>query len=122
MKKVRIYVFTSSIPTVDFIDKEGTQHGCARAGQMPFEALSKYPGEMDQRYLSVEEKNTINSVESFCNKNGLQSELVDIAKLSFLSKIRLRMKGIKATPTICYADRFFSGIPTESDLKELVKS
>jgi hypothetical protein len=123
MKKISVYVYSvSQIPTTDFVDKEGAMHACARAGNTPFETLRHYPRGLDSSLISNEQKNAIFSVESFCKSNGYDFEVVDFAKLNFLSKVKLRRKGVKSFPTASCGGRFLCGVPTEDDLRELVKA
>ncbi len=122
MRKIKVYVCSvSDIPTAGFVDKEGAMHACARAGNMPFEALRNYPGGMDGKLISSEEKSAIISVELFCKRNGYQFDIVDFAKLSFWSRRRLR-KDVKSFPAISCGERFLCAVPTEDDLRDLVKA
>lgn len=103
------------------MDKEGAMHTCTQAGSSAFAGLKRYPGVMNERYISVEEKNAIAVVEALCKKHGCDFEIVDFAKLGFLAKLRLKRKGVKGFPTIFYKQKAFHGVPTEKDLERLVK-
>lgn len=122
MKKITVYIYSvAQIPTLGFVDKEGALHACAQAGNLPFDVMKHYPSSMNGNLISPEEKNTITSVETFCRKNGYQFEIVDFARLSFLSKIKLKRKGVKSFPTVSYGEKFLCSVPTEDDLNMLVK-
>jgi hypothetical protein len=120
MNKIKVYICSVAISTLSFVDKEGARHACARAGNLPFEGLKHYHGIGDDCITSSEERNAIAIVESFSRKNNYQYEVVDVAKLSFLSKLRLKRKGLKDFPTVSYGDKFYNGIPTEDDLEKLI--
>ena len=123
MKKIRVYVYSvSQMPTTDFVDKEGAMHACAKAGNMPFETLRHYPRGVDESLIFNEQKSAVLSVESLCKNSGYDLEVVDFAKLSFLSKMKLRGKGVKSFPAISCGERFLCEVSTEDDLKELVKA
>jgi glutaredoxin len=123
MKRIVVYIYSlGQIPTQDFIDREGAIHACARAGSLPFEKMAHYPGDLNGHLLSVEEKNAIAAVEAFCKKNGYHFEIVDFAELNFLSKIKLKRKGVKTFPTISCGEKFLYGVPHEKELEELVQA
>lgn len=120
MAKFKVYVYSvRQVPTVDFVDKEGAIHACAQAGNMPFETLSHCPANVDAGLLSVEERTAIANVGLFCKENDHKFEIVDFARLSFISKLKLRRKGVKSFPTISVAGANFTGIPTEDVLEKL---
>ena len=120
MSRLKVYVYSvGQIPTVDLVDKEGARHACAQAGSTPFEGLAHYPGEADRGVLPVEDRNAIIAVESFCRKNNHEFEVVDFTDLSFLSKLRLRRKGVKSFPAVACGEKCLYGVPTEPELREL---
>jgi hypothetical protein len=55
----------------------------------------------------------------FCKENNFEMEVVDIANLKFLEKIRLAFKGIKA-PSIIFEDKVVNRKPTKEQLKALM--
>lgn len=87
---------------------------------MPFESLGHFPKGIDGSLISVDEKNAISLVESFCKKNGFEFEVVDFAKLGFLSKLRLRRKGVKGFPAVSFGENLLCGKPGENDLQALI--
>jgi len=121
LERVKVYVCSSKIPTVGFVDKEGAMHACAQAGSSAFSGLKHYPGSMDNRYLSDEERKAIIAVEDFCNKHNLESETIDVATMGFLTKIKLKAKGLMNFPSIAFKEKVFHGVPTEEALQELLE-
>ncbi|RLG91204.1 hypothetical protein DRO34_04420 [Candidatus Bathyarchaeota archaeon] len=121
LERIKVFVYSTKLSTLGFVDKEGAMHACAQAGSSAFTGLKHYPGAMDERYISVEEKNAIAAVEAFCKKHGFDFEIIDFAKLGFLDKMKLKRKGVKTFPAILYGEKAFHGVPTEKDLERLVK-
>ena len=116
-----MYVYSLQVSTLGFVDKEGAMHACAQAGSSAFSGLKNYPGSMDDRYLSDEEKKAIAVVEKFCNKHNLEFEIVDTATRGFLTKLRLKAKGLMNFPSIAFKEKVVHGVPTEETLKELLE-
>ncbi len=120
LKRIQVYVYSARISTLGFVDKEGAQHACARAGSTAFSGLQRFPGAMDDRYLTDEERNAIILVESFCKHRGLEYEVVDLAGKSFLGRMKFMLKGVASFPVITFEGKTVQGIPTEQALEELV--
>ncbi|MCK4478674.1 hypothetical protein KAU88_09160 [Candidatus Bathyarchaeota archaeon] len=78
MEKIKIYVHSFNISTLDFVDKEGAQHACAQAGSTAFSGLKHYPSSMDNRYFSDKERNALTAVENFCRKRVLNENKVEV--------------------------------------------
>ena len=122
LEKVKVYVYSSRISTLSFLDKEGAQHACAQAGSKAFEGLKHLPGPTDNGYLSESERNAIIVVEDFCNKKGFECEVVDLARIGFLARIRLRLNGLSRLPAISFRERVACGVPNERTLEELLEA
>jgi len=120
MKKLKIYVHSLEIPTVGFVDKEGAMHACAQAQKTAFQGLERFSRIGGNRYLSDEQREVLMRVENFCKDNGLEFEVVDLGTISFLKRLKLKMKGLK-TPAIGCGEKILYGVPREEDLKELLK-
>lgn len=120
MEKIKIYVHSFNISTLDFVDKEGAQHACAQAGSIAFSGLKHYPSSMDNRYFSDKERDALTAVENFCKKKGYEFEVIDLAEKGFLTKMRLRLKGLTNLPTISFQKKVVHGVATEDALEKLV--
>lgn len=57
-------------------------------------------------------------IEEYCRNNGLEYEVIDLAAMSFLQRLQLRMKEIKV-PAVCYGEEIVCGVPTEDGLRKL---
>lgn len=121
MDKIKVYVCSLAVATANFVDKEGAVHACAKAGSSAFSGLKHYPGSMDNRYLSDEEKKAIVVVEDFCNRHYREFETIDVATVGFLTKLKLKAKGLMNFPAIVFKEKVVHGVPTEERLKELLK-
>ena len=120
MEKIKIYVQSFNVSTLDFVDKEGAQHACAQAGSTAFSGLKHYPSSMDNRYFSDKERDALTAVENFCKKKGYEFEVIDLAEKGFLTKMRLRLKGLTNLPTISFQKKVVHGVATEDALEKLV--
>jgi len=119
MKKVKVYIHSFEIPTVGSVDKEGALHACAQAQRTAFQGLKCLPG-LGDRYLLDDQLEVLRRVEDFCSSNGVEFEVVDFGTIGFLRSLRLKMKGLK-DPAIGCGEKTIYGVPSERDLKELVK-
>jgi len=118
MEKLKIYIYSSEIPTVAFVDKEGAMHACAQAQKTAFQELAQRSSLFGNRYLCNEDKEVLMRVEGFCKNNGLKYDIIDLGTTSFLARLRLRMKGVNA-PAVCCGEKILCGVPSEEDLKKL---
>jgi hypothetical protein len=116
--KLKVYVHSLELSTLEFVDKEGAMHACAQAGKTAFQGLERVSNLLGDRYLCDEERRALTFIEEYCRNNGLEYEVIDLAAMSFLQKLQLRMKGIKA-PAVCYEEEIVRGIPAEDDLRKL---
>jgi hypothetical protein len=121
MIKLKVYVSSFEVPTVGFIDKEGAMHACAQAQKTAFQRLEHHAGLFGKRYLPDEDREVLTRIENFCKNNALEYEVVDVGSMSFLAKLALRKKGIK-TPAVCAGKKTLCGIPSDEDMKKLLKS
>jgi len=120
-KKIKVYVSSLEISTLDYVDKESMGHPCvtSRQGENIFTGFKHLPKGSWDGYLTDDQMKAIDVVGEFCKENGLEYEVVDIAKVSFVSKMKLVFKGMKA-PTISFEGKKIEGIPTKEDLKTLI--
>ncbi len=119
--KLRVYVSSNDVPTTGFVDKEGAMHACAQAQKTAFQGLHDHAGLFGNRALTEEESKLVIRINEFCNENGLELEIIDLATLNILDKLKHRIKGIR-NPATCYGERMFQGIPDNEDLKKLTES
>jgi hypothetical protein len=118
MEKLKVYIHSSEIPTLGFVDKEGAMHACAQAQKTAFQGLGQRAGLLGNRYLCNEDEQVLAQVENFCKNNGLECSVIDLGAMSFLARLKLRMKGVNA-PAVCFGEKMLFGVPSEEDLKKL---
>jgi glutaredoxin len=119
MDKLKVYVRSHELSTLQFVDFEGGKHACAQASKSAYEGLGSVSNLFGNRYLCDEDREALAAVEGYCKDNGLEYEVIDLGRMSSLRKLLLRMKGIK-TPTLCYEDKMLCGVPTEESLRRLL--
>lgn len=119
MAKLVVYIHSYELSTLQFVDKEGAMHACAQAGKTAFQGLSSVSNLLGDRYLCDDDRETLKSVDGYCRSNGLDYEVVDVARASHSQKLKLRMKGIK-TPAVCYQDKTQCGVPNKESLGRLL--
>lgn len=119
MKKLKVYICNVEIPTVGFVDKEGALHACAQAQKTAFQGLERFSS-LGNRYLSDEQRGVLMRVEDSCKNNGLECEIIDLGTMSFLARLKLKMKGLK-NPAVSCGEKIVYGVPGEEDFKELLK-
>jgi len=59
-------------------------------------------------------------IDNFCKNKALEYEVVDVGNMSFLARLGLRMKGVK-TPAICSGEKMLCGIPSDEEVKKLLR-
>ena len=119
MAKLKVYVHSYELSTLQFVDKEGAMHACAQAGKTAFQGLERVSNLLGDRYLCDEDRKALTSVEEYCRDCGSEYEVVDLGTMSYLQKLGLRMKGIK-TPAVCYEGKTLCGVLTEENLRGLI--
>jgi len=120
LEKFKVYIHSFEIPTVGFVDKEGAMHACAQAQKTAFQGLEQRSSLLGNRYLCDEDREVLMRVEDFCKNNGLEYNIIDLGTTSFLARLRLRMKGVNS-PAICCGEKIICGVPSEEDLKRLLR-
>jgi hypothetical protein len=118
MAKLEVYVRSLELSTLQFVDKEGAMHACAQAGKTAFQGLGRVSNLLGNRYLCDDDRTALALVDEYCRHNGLEYEVKDLGAMSFLQKLELRMKGIKAL-AVCYEEKMVHGVPTEDSLRRL---
>jgi len=118
MEKLKVYIHSFEIPTVGFVDKEGAMHACAQAQKTAFQGLAQRSSLLGNHYLCNEDAEVLMRVEDFCKNNGFEYNIVDLGNMSFLARLRLRVKGVNA-PAVCCGEKILCGVPSEEDLKKL---
>jgi glutaredoxin len=120
LERIKIYVYSFEISTLDFVDKEGALHACAQAGSGAFSGLRRYSGVLDKRYLCEKDRTAIVVVEGFCKEKGVDYEIVDVATVGYLNKMKYWMRGLRKFPTVAFRGKVFHGVPTEEAIEKLV--
>ncbi len=72
---------------------------------------------MNNRHLSNEEQKAIVMVENFCKKNDCEFEIIDVAMKGFLTKMKLKAKGIANFPAITFKEKVIHDAPHRENIK-----
>jgi hypothetical protein len=120
MARLKVYVHSFEVPTVGFVDREGAMHWCAQAQKSAFQGLEQHAGLFGKRCLSDVDREVLMRIENFCKNNALEYEIVDVGGMNFLARLGLRMKGIK-TPATCLGEKMLYGIPSDEDIKRILR-
>lgn len=118
--KIKVYISSfSRISTLDYVDKDSMGHPCVTSRHDICSGLKHLPTGSWGGYLTDDQGKVVDVVSRFCEENGLKYEIVDIEKLSSISKMKLVFKGIKA-PAIMFKGKKIEGVPTKEDLRVLI--
>ena len=119
-KKIKVYVSSFEISTLNYVDKDSIGHPCvtSRHGDNIFTKFKHLPKRSWNGYLTDDQMKAVDIVCEFCKENRLEYEIVDITNASFVNKMKLVLRGVKA-PTISFKGRKIEGIPTKENLKTL---
>ena len=119
--KIKVFVCSfKEVSTLDYVDKDSMGHPCvtSRHGENIFSRFKYLPSGSWYGYLPDGQIKVLDVVSKFCEENGLEYEIVDVANLGVAGKMKLVFKGIKA-PMVAYKGRKIEGVPTKEDLKVL---
>lgn len=118
--KVKIYVCSLEVDSICVdIDKICSHCGPQHTNEVISQHLKHSHG--SSSFLVEEQAKIVETVSEICKKNNLAYEIVDIANLSLLGKMKLFFKGIRA-PTIVSKGKKIEGIPTQEDLEALTNN
>jgi len=120
--KIKVYICSfKELSTFDYVDKESMGHPCVttRKAENIYTGFKHLPIGSWNGILPANQIKVLDIIDEFCKENGLEYEIVDVASLGTVSKMRLMLKGIKA-PTIIFKEKRIEGLPTKEDLKALI--
>jgi len=104
MRKLKVYVRSYELSTLQFVDFEGGRHVCAEASKSAYSGLGSVSNLLGNRYLCDEDRKALATVEEYSKANSLEYEIKDLGRMSYLHNLVFRMKGIK-TPALFYEDK-----------------
>ena len=123
LDKVKVYVYSlKEIHTRDYVDMESIRHPCSQAGERAFEGLKHYPRwDGVSGYLSDEEKKAIELATQFCEENRLDLEIIDLANVGFVKRVKLFLGGVRKVPAIAFRGEIFTELSSIEKLKTLLQ-
>ena len=114
--KVKIYVCSLETDSLVDIDKICSHCGPRHTNEMISQHSRHFHG--SSSFLAEDQAKIVETMSEICEEKNLAYEIVDIANLSLLGKMKLFFKGIRA-PTIVLEGKKIEGIPTQEDLEAL---
>lgn len=72
-----------------------------------------------EQVISEEDKAALKLVEEFAAEKNLRFRVIDVASLK--GKLRARLKGVKATPTIIVGNNRLIGVPKKEEFEPLLE-
>lgn len=119
-EKIRVYVSSFKISALDYVDAGSMGHPCVttRNAESMFTEYQHLPKGSLNGYLTDDQIKAIDVVSEFCEDNGMEYEVVDTAKMSFINKTKLAFRGITA-PAVTFKGEKIEGVPTKEDLEAL---
>ena len=123
MDKIKVYISTVELSTLDFVNVDGIGHPCAHTHDNPGTRISAGLRNMPKsssELISDDDRKTIELVERFSEENGLKCEIIDLAKAGPVARLKFVMRGWK-TPAVSFANETIVGLPTRERLELLVR-
>jgi hypothetical protein len=71
-----------------------------------------------EKVLSEEDKTALKLVKEFAAEKNLRFRVIDVAGLK--GKLRARLKGVKATPTIIVGNNRLIGVPKKEEFERVI--
>lgn len=112
--EIKLYVRSFEISSGSFVDREGAQHACARAGSTPFQGL-KGASHLIGRVFPDSDWNALCLAKALQEARRCEVIVVDLGK-SFLRRLKLRRQGIRKTPQFVVNGQL---LPPVTSLEEL---
>jgi hypothetical protein len=72
-----------------------------------------------EKVISEEDKAALKLVEELAAEKNLRFRVINVASLR--GKLRARLKGVKATPTIIVGNNRLTGVPKKEEFETLLK-
>ncbi len=120
--RVGVYVCSiKGISALNYIAKESIGHPCVTSEHSDevFSGFKHFPGS-DSESLPTHQRGIVDMIIKLCEENNLEYEVVDVANLGFMGKVKLLFKRI-AAPSIVFEDKKIVE-PTEEDVKALLSA
>ncbi|MFX1562510.1 MAG: hypothetical protein ACFFDP_04305 [Promethearchaeota archaeon] len=94
--EIILYVRSFEISSGSFVDREGAQHACARAGDTPFQGL-KDASHLIGRVFPDPDWKALCLAQALQEARKCEVVVIDLGK-GFLRRLKLRRQGIRKTP------------------------
>ncbi len=108
-RTIEVYIVTKEVTTQKSLEGRPIQgHYCT------VKEISK-----TEKVISEEDKAALKFVEELAAEKNLRFRIIDVASLK--GKLRARLKGVKATPTIILGNNRVVGVPKKEEFEPLLE-
>jgi len=120
MGRIKIYINSVEPTALDFVDVLSLGHTCDHPGERISSGMQHAPKGLSD-FVSDEERKTIDLVDRFSKENGLEYEIIDLAKAGQLTRLMFVVKGWKV-PVVRIGRKTIRGLPSKEQLESLVRN
>ena len=107
------------VSALDFANVLTLGHACDSPGERISSGVQHMPRDISG-FISDEERKAIDLVEQFSKENGLDYEIIDLAKAGRKTQLNFIMKGWKV-PVISIGNETITRLPTKEELASLLR-
>jgi protein-disulfide isomerase len=116
-KTIQVYVMDKEVTTKASLDGR-TLAAALEARSRTHDCLMKEISKTE-KVISEEDKAALKLVKELAAEKNLRFQVIDVASLR--GKLRARLKGVKATPTIIVDNNRLTGVPKKEEFEALLK-
>jgi hypothetical protein len=117
--RIKVYINTVKLSPLDFANVMSLGHSCDQPGER-ISCGIKYMPKDSSGYISDEEIKALDLLEQFSKENGLNYEIIDLAKAGPMTRLKFALKGWKV-PVISIENEITIGLPTKEQLGSLLR-
>lgn len=118
MAKIKVYIRTFEMSPLDVSNVLTLGHACDSPGER-ISAGTKHMGRGSTAWVSDEDRKAVDFVDQFSRENGLDYEIVDLAKAGLMTKLKFIVKGWKV-PVVSVGNEAIMGLPTKEQLEAIL--
>jgi len=117
--RIKVYINSVELSTLDFVDPLSLGHACDQPGERISSGIKHMP-KRSSGFISEEEKKAIDLVEQISRENGLNYEIIDLARAGSMTRLKFVLKGWKV-PVISIENETIIGLPTKEQLESILR-
>ena len=117
--RIKVYINSVELSTLDFADPLSLGHPCDQPGERISSGIKHMP-KHSSGFISDEEKKAMDLVEQISRENGLNYEIIDLARAGSMTRLKFVLKGWKV-PVISIENETIIGLPTKEQLESILR-